>query len=131
MAIPPPTFSGRTLGFTILVSSQLAIGSIHVLFGLWFLSIPRIVPFFGSTAFNSKLIYGFYTVAYGLLTLIFTVALWARKTIRLIGTIGICISIITVDSLTLLNLPDIPGIPTFAAVPEIAYSLFVLLFFSA
>jgi hypothetical protein len=38
--------------------------------------------------------------------------------------------VIAVDALTLLNLPSIPGIPKAAAVPEIIYSLLVLLYLS-
>ena len=126
----PPTFKGRTLGITLLTTLQLIIGSIHVFFGLLFLSIPRIEPFFESTAFNVERIYGFYTASFGVLTLVFTFALWMRKNWGLLGTIGVSTFVVVADSLTLLNLPSVPGIPKLAAGPEIIYSLLVIFYLS-
>jgi hypothetical protein len=98
------------------------------MFGLWFFSVPRLQPFFGETAFFTTLIYGYYTIAFGLFTLSFAAALWVKKTVGLVGTIVVCVFVIIADSLTLLNLPSIPGIPKFAAIMEIPYSVIVVLY---
>lgn len=124
----PLTIRGRTFGFAILITLQLIIGTIHVIFGIWFLSYPRIAPFLGSGFSTSELIYGGYTLVFGLLTLFFAAALWTRKSVGWIGTLGVSVFVIVADSLTLLNLPSVPGIPRLAAGPEIIYSLFVLIY---
>ena len=45
-----------------------------------------------------------------------------------IGTIGVSLFVIVVDSLTLLDLPSIPGIPKFAGFTEIGYSILVIVY---
>jgi len=108
---------------------QLLIGSVHVFFGFWMLlSIPSIVPLFGSTAFQAEIIYGWYTVVFGLLTLIFTYPLWMGKKWGLLGTIGVSTFVVVADSLTVLDLPSVPGIPKFAAAFEITYSLLIVIY---
>jgi hypothetical protein len=124
----PLTYKGRSLGIIVLVALQLLVGAIHILFGLWLLSAPRIVPLFGQAIGPD--VYSVYTVVFGLLTLIFTGGIWLEKSWGWIGTVAVSIFVIVADSLTLLDLPSIPGIPKFAAVPEIAYSLGVVLYLS-
>jgi hypothetical protein len=124
----PLTYKGRSLGIIVLVALQLLVGAIHVLFGLWLLSAPRIVPLFGQAIGPD--VYSVYTVVFGLLTLIFTGGIWLEKSWGWIGTVAVSIFVIVADSLTLLDLPSIPGIPKFAAVTEIAYSLVLVLYLS-
>jgi hypothetical protein len=124
----PLTYKGRGLGIIVLVTLQLLIGAIHVFFGLWLLSAPRIIPFFGQALGPD--VYSVYTIFFGLLTLIFTGGIWLKKRWGWIGTVAVSIFVIIADSLTLLDLPSIPGIPKFAAVTEIAYSLVLVLYLS-
>lgn len=44
------------------------------------------------------------------------------------GTIAISIIVVIIDSLTVLNLPIIPGVPKFAATGEIPYSIAVIIY---
>jgi uncharacterized membrane protein (DUF2068 family) len=119
----PPTFRGRTLGITTLTVLQLFIGAIHVFFGFWLLTASN--PF--STA-SSSTAYSFYTVAFGFLAAIFAFGIWSQKKWGTYATILLSLFVIVVDSLTVLNLPSIPGIPKFAAGTEIGYSLIVTLY---
>jgi uncharacterized membrane protein (DUF2068 family) len=109
-----------------LVAVQLFVGAIHLLFGLWLLSTPRIVPFFGQEP--SPDLYSIYTLVFGLLTLVFTGGIWLEKSWGWICTSALSMFVITADSLTLLDLPSIPGIPKSAALPEIVYSLLIILY---
>ncbi len=72
--------------------------------------------------------YVVYTATFGLLTLIFTWALWMRKRWGWFCTIAVSVFVIVADSLTLLDLPSVPGIPKFAGIGEISYSIVVLLY---
>jgi len=110
----PPKFRGKSLGITILVVAQILIGSAHVFFGFLLLSTPTI--------------YGAYTVIFGSSILSLSYGIWHGTDWGLKGTIAISIFVIIVDSLTVLNLPSIPGIPKIAAFGEISYSLIVTLF---
>ena len=112
-----PTFAGRSLGITVLVSVQSLVGVIHVLFGLWLLS-----------ASNSNYLYSVYTTVFGLTTLFFTLGFWKGKTCGWFGTVATLLFVTVADALTLFNLPSIPGIPRFAAFAEIAYSILLLLY---
>jgi hypothetical protein len=122
----PITYQGRSLGIILLVAVQFLVGFIHVLFGFWLLSAPRIVPFFGSTLGLD--IYSVYTVVFGLLTLTFTCGLWKEKSWGWLGTVAVLIFVTAADSLTLLDLPSIPGIPKFAGFGEITYSVVILIY---
>jgi hypothetical protein len=44
----------------------------------------------------------------------------------LLGTIGVSTFVVVADSLTVLDLPSVPGIPKLAAALEITYSLLVI-----
>ena len=113
------SYKGRTIGLVILIVVQFLIGFIHILSGLWLISaqIPMVPD-----------IYSIYTLVYGILVFLFSYLLWIRWEWGWKGTIGINLSVMILDSLALLNLPTIPGIPKTAALFEIIYSLIVLLY---
>jgi hypothetical protein len=111
------TLNGKSPGITVLVVTQFLIGIIHIIFGVWLLSI-------------APNIYGIYTVIFGLSTLIFTAGLWLEKRWGWVGTVAVAIFVIIADTSTLLDLPSIPGIPKFAGFGEIIYSSLILLYLS-
>jgi len=118
---PPQIFvKGRPLGVFILISAQLLVGAIHVFFGLLLLAFDI------SMVLSSTVAYDVYTSLFGLLTLVFAVYLWRGKKIGWVGTIVLSLFVIAADSLTLLNLPSIPGIPKLPAFAEIGYSMLVI-----
>jgi hypothetical protein len=122
----PPTYKGKPLGLVVLVAFQLLVGLVHVFFGFWLLSAPMVVPFFGAeTAMD---IYSVYTIAFGLLTLAFTYALWMEKLWGFLGTVAVSLFVIAADVLALLDLPSVPGIPKVAGFGEIGYSALVLVY---
>jgi hypothetical protein len=118
----PPiiTFKGRSLGIAILVVAQLIIGAIHAFFGLLLLAYENLSILPGTA------VYDVYTFVFGLLALIFAVFIWQDKKVGWIGTVAVSLFVIVADSLTLLNLPSIPGIPKFAGFTEIAYTVLVV-----
>ena len=116
----PPTFRGRSLGITVLVGAQLLIGVIHVFFGALLLASEDFSVFPATAA------YDVYTLVYGLLVLFFAVLLWQGKKAGWIGTVAVSLFVIAADSLTLLDLPSISGIPKAPAIAEIAYSVVVI-----
>ncbi|MGD6933925.1 MAG: hypothetical protein ACQCN5_06960 [Candidatus Bathyarchaeia archaeon] len=75
-----------------------------------------------------SIVYDIYTLAFGPLTLLFTVMIWQGKKLGWAGTIAISVFVIIVDSLTIFNLPSISGIPKFAAAGEIPYSVFLVFY---
>jgi heme A synthase len=117
---PTITYKGRSLGILILVISQLIIGAIHAFFGLLLLAYENL-SFLPTTA-----VYDVYTFIFGILVLVFAVFIWQGKKVGWIGTVAVSLFVIAADSLTLLDLPSIPGIPKFAGFTEIAYSVLVL-----
>ena len=125
----PPTFKGRNFGILLLVGAQTLVGFIHVVFGLWLLSSPKSPPLTSPNASIGGLdIYSTYTLIFGLLAIGLAAMLWLQKSWGWIGTISIFLFVIIVDSLTLLNLPSIPGIPKFAGFGEISYSVLTSLY---
>ena len=118
--LPIITFKGRNLGIAILFVSQLIIGTIHSFFGLLLLANENL-SFLPTTA-----VYDVYTFVFGLFALVFAVLIWQRKKAGWIGTVAISLFVIIADSLTLLNLPSIPGIPKFAGFTEITYSILIV-----
>lgn len=118
----PVTIKGRSLGITALTAAQLLIGIIHAIFGLLLLVSELAI---GS---QISIVYDIYTIVYGLLTLVFAVYIWHGKKIGWAGTIAVSIFVIIADTLTVLNLPSIPGIPWLAAPFEISYSLIVVFY---
>lgn len=121
-----PTFKGRSLGITTLTVLQLIIGVIHVFFGFWLLASSQVIVDVSSQ--TSNMIYSVYTIIFGLSTTIFAFGIWLQKKWGSYGTIATALFVIVVDSLTLLDLPSIPGVPKFAAGTEIIYSLIVLIY---
>ncbi len=104
----------------ILVFAQLIIGAIHAFFGLFLLAYEN-MSFLPATA-----VYDVYTFVFGLLALVFAFFIWQGKKGGWIGTIAVSLFVIAADSLTLLDLPSIPGIPKFAGFTEIIYSFFIV-----
>ena len=126
---PPLEYNGRILGVVFLIAAQILVGFIHVIFGFWLLTSPlgaSEVGVFGSLA--SSDIYSIYTIIFGVLTLLFAFVLWSQKRWGWIGTVTVLVFVIVADSLTLLDLPSIPGIPKFAGYGEITYSVLVILY---
>lgn len=120
----PPSYKGRTLGIVTLVTAQSIIGFIHVVSGFWLLLAVNT----GSLFSSSGMIYSVYTIMFGLLTIVFAAGLWLKANWGWIGTFAVALFVIIADSLTLLNLPSVPGIPKFAGVGEISYSLIVIVY---
>jgi hypothetical protein len=121
-----PTFNGRTFGITAITALQILIGAVHIFLGFLLLTSTSTVIQFSEQ--NPGTIYTVYTIAFGFATTTFALGIWFYKRWGTIGTILTSLFVTIVDSLTLLNLPSVPGIPEFAAVPEILYSLFIMLY---
>jgi uncharacterized membrane protein HdeD (DUF308 family) len=119
---PIPTYKGRSLGIVVLTAAQLLIGAIHVFFGSLLLAFENL------TFIRATIIYDVYTVAFGILTMVFAVFIWREKKSGWIGTIAVSLFVIAADSLTLLDLPSIPGIPKFAGFGEITYSVLIIVY---
>ena len=83
---------------------------------------------FLNLASESTTIYSVYTTVFGIATAIFALGIWNQTNFGFIGTIATSIFVAVVDSLTLLNVPSIPGIPKSAAGPEILYSIAIIVF---
>ncbi len=115
-----PTYRGRSIGIVALTGAQLLIGAIHVFFGLLLLAYENIA------VLQATVTYDIYTIVFGVLTVLFAVFIWRSKRLGWIGTIAVSVFVILADSLTLLNLPSIPGIPKFAGATEIAYSVVIV-----
>ena len=123
-----PTYKGRILGIVVLAVAQFTIGVIHVFSGFLLLFASPSTTFILSAQLPE--IYSIYTLAFGVLTLIFTYGIWRGRSWGWNGTVAVSLFVIVADALTLLNLPSIPGIPKLAAAAEIVYSLIVLLYLS-
>jgi len=100
-----------------VVSVQSLVGAIHLFFGLWLLS-----------ASTMNYWYSVYTTVFGLISLLFAFGFWMGKNWGWFGTVITLLFVTFADALTLLDLPSLPGIPKFAAVLEIAYSVILLLY---
>jgi hypothetical protein len=119
----PITVNGRSIGITILTAEQLFIGVIHFLVGLLLLaSSSAILP--------TSLAYAVYTTAFGLLVSVFALIIWQGKKAGWIGTVAVLVFVMVVDTLRVLNLPSIPGIPNFAPPTEITWSIVVIIYLS-
>jgi len=128
-AVSPLEYKGRALGIVALVASQVLIGFVHVLFGFWLLVASRGAPFVSVVGMTSASgIYSVYTSIFGFLTLLFAVPLWLQKRWGWVGTFAVLVFVVVADSLTLLDLPSIPGIPKFAGFGEITYSILVMVY---
>ncbi len=125
---PPLTVSGRSVGVAVLVAAQVLVGFTHLFFGFWMLSAPEFSIFGFSSTYLTAFIYSVYTVVFSVLTLIFVAGIWLQKSWGWAGTAAVSVFVIIADSLTLLDLPSVPGIPKFAGFGEITYSIMVLVF---
>ena len=114
----PITYKGRSIGILTLTVAQVLIGTIHLLIGSGLLAAKM-------TSGEGVLAYDVYTVLFGALILLFTAFIWQGKRIGWAGTIGVSLFVIVADTLTVLNLPSVQGIPAFAAPTEIGYSVIV------
>jgi hypothetical protein len=126
---PPLEYKGRNLGIVILVAFQILIGVMHVAFGIWLLfakGMPSLGGLVGLSFVSD--VYSIYTIVFGLLTLLFSVLLWRQKRGGWVGTITILVFVIIADTLTLLDLPSIPGIPKIAGFGEISYSILIIIY---
>lgn len=114
----PPTFRGRLFGVAVLVVAQYAIAALHFAVGLalLFLGTPDV--------------YSIYTLTFSVLVAAFAFGLWKGTRLGWIGTVAVALFVIVADSLTLLNLPSIPGIPKSAGFGEITYSVIAVLYLS-
>jgi hypothetical protein len=119
----PIVIRGRSLGITILTTAQLLIGAIHVLFGFLLLNTE-------ASLVQATVAYDVYTIAFGSAVLVFGTFIWQGKKVGWIGTVTVSIFVSVVDALTLLNLPNISGIPKFAAPTEIVYSVAIIFYLS-
>jgi hypothetical protein len=124
MSKKPPTiiYKGRTLGIVLLTVAQLIIGVIHAFFGLLLLAYENF------SFLPTNVVYDLYTLVFGLLALVFAVFIWQGKKMGWIGTVAISMFVIAADSLAVLDLPSIPGIPKLPAITEIAYSLLIVFY---
>jgi hypothetical protein len=113
----PSSFKGKYLGVLVLAMVQGFVGIIHVVFGL-------------ILAGGSSLLiaYGVYTFLYGTVATVFAYGLCTGKLWSWTCTIAISIIVVIIDSLTVLDLPIIPGVPKFAATGEIPYSIAVIIY---
>lgn len=118
------TFKGRFLGVGVLVAIQVINGLIHTFFGL--LLVLR--SYISMTSLNASSVFSFYTLIYGILTLLFTYLLWKGKRLGWIGTVAISLFVIIADSLTLLDLLTFLDIIKTVAILEIPYSLVTVLY---
>ena len=119
------TFSGRFLGIGVLTTIQVINGLIHTFFG----SVLVLGTFISVAAsLNAPSVFRFYTLIYGILTLLFTCLLCKGKRLGWIGTVAVALFVIIADSLTVLDLLTFLGIIKTAAILEIPYSLVTVLY---
>jgi hypothetical protein len=119
---PTITYKGRNIGLVVLVAAQIFIGAIHVFFGFLLLAFENL------NFIQATVAYDVYTIIFGSLTVVFAVLIWQGKKTGWVGTVAVSLFVIVADSLTLLNLPSIPGIPKFAGFTEIAYSVLIIVY---
>ena len=117
------TYKGRSFGIIVLTAAQLLIGTIHLVIGLALLAAQL-------SAGTGSLAYAVYTVLFGALIVVFAGLIWRSKKAGWVGTVAVSLFVITADTLTVLGLSSVPGIPSFAAPTEIGYSLLVIIYLS-
>lgn len=115
-----PLIYGRTVGVVALTVAQLIIGVIHVFSGALLFAYQSFTQLPATGA------YDIYTLVYGLLVLIFALYFWRGRRIGWVGTVAVSAFVIAADSLALLDLPSVPGIPKGPAAAEIIYSVVVI-----
>lgn len=120
----PASFKSKYLGVLILAIVQTLVGIIHVVSGLILLFAPSMLPL----SIPVDVGYSVYTFLYGLLSVLFAYGLWVGRRFGWIGTVIVSTIVILIDLFTLLSLPLIAGVPKFAAIIEIPYSILVILY---
>ena len=120
----PITVNGRSIGIAILTAEQLFIGVIHFIVGLLLLASNTAI------FLPASLSYDVYTTVFGLLVAVFAWFIWQGKKAGWIGTVAVLVFVMAVDTLKVLNLPSIPGIPNFAPPTEITWSILVIIYLS-
>ena len=126
MKKPPklPTYKGRNIGTVILTTAQLLIGAIHVFFGIFLLA------FEDWNLIQTTVTYDVYTVVFGVTVTVFALLIWQGKKAGWAGTISVLVFVSVADTLAILDLPSIPGIPKAPALAEISYSLIIIYYLS-
>ena len=119
------TFRGRFLGISVLAAIQVVNGLIHTFFGS--VLVLGVFPPLAASP-NAASIYSFYTLIYGVLSLIFACLLWKGKRLGWIGTVAVSSFVIIADTLTMLDLLTFLGIFKAAGMLEIPYSLVTVLY---
>lgn len=114
------TFRGRSLGITALTAAQLLVGAVHVFFGLLLLGFEDF------SNLKATVAYDVYTFVFGLLVVVFAVLVWQGKKAGWVGTVAVLLFVVLADSLALLDLPTVPGMPKLPAAVEIAYSVLIV-----
>jgi hypothetical protein len=119
-----PKYKGRNIGIVILTTAQLLIGGIHIFFGALLLAVEDL------NFIQATIAYDVYTIAFGVLVAVFGFLIWHGNLAGWVGTITVSVFVSAADTLTLLDLPSIPGIPKAPALAEIAYSLIIIFYLS-
>jgi len=115
-----PDYKGRMLGIVTLTITQVLIGAIHVFSGLLLLVFENL------SGVQATFAYDIYTLIFGVLVLIFAFYLWQGNKAGWFGTVGVSLLVIAVDSLAVLDLPTVPGVPKDPAFAEIGYSVLII-----
>ena len=87
------TFKGRYLGILFLVTVQVIVGFIHVIFGS-----ALLLGLFSLTSPLISTVYAVYTLVYGSFSLVFAYLLWINKRMGWIGSVGVSSFVIVVDT---------------------------------
>jgi hypothetical protein len=119
------SIKGRFLGIAVLVVIQCINGIIHTFSGVALL-LGSYIPMASSS--NAPLILSFYTLTYGILTIVFTYLLWKGKRLGWIGTVTVLSFVIIADILTIFDLITFLGVVKTAGIGEIPYCLVILLY---
>lgn len=119
------TFRGRFLGIAVLVVIQLINGIIHTFSGLALLLGSYILM---ASSSNAPSIFSFYTLTYGILTIVFTYLLWKGKRLGWIGTVAVSSFVIIADILTIFDLITFLGVVKTAGIGEIPYCLVIIIY---
>ena len=119
------TFRGRFLGIVVLVVVQFINGIVHTVIGFTAL-LDSYVP--GAFVSIEALIFNYYTLFFGILTILFTYLFWTGKRLGWIGTVTISLSAILVDVLSLFDLINVPRISKNAGIVGIPFNLLILVY---
>ena len=119
------TFRGRFLGIGVLVVIQCINGIFHTFYGVASL-LGEYIPF--ATSSTELLIYNYYTLAYGILTVFFIYLFWKGKRSGWIGTVAVALFVTIVYTLILFEFLYVPGIAKTAAIVGIPFNVLVLVY---